>query len=205
MSDRLDTNEITKRIIENYDFNNYTVPSEFMSSSWAFFKEEFKGNNNVNGKVFENLIAYVLAYEGIENIYEQAEVVFVPNAIFDILLYHPNETYTLSIKTTLRERWKQADLEAYAVKNVLKQSKCYLITLSENEVFARRKKRADGSDFYNGLDGFILADKEEFDDLVSKLKTIDFQPSEKVSVIVKEDSYSSLSSLNEKFNIETDL
>lgn len=205
MSDRLDTNEITKRIIENYDFNNYTVPSEFMSSSWAFFKEEFKGNNNVNGKVFENLIAYVLAYEGIENIYEQAEVVFVPNAIFDILLYHPSETYTLSIKTTLRERWKQADLEAYAVKNVLKQSKCYLITLSENEVFARRKKRADGSDFYNGLDGFILADKEEFDDLVSKLKTIDFQPSERVSVIVKEDSYSSLSSLNEKFNIETDL
>lgn len=205
MSDRLDTNEITKRIIENYDFNNYTVPSEFMSSSWTFFKEKLKGNNNVNGKVFENLIAYVLAYEGIENIYEQAEIVFVPNAIFDILLYHPNETYTLSIKTTLRERWKQADLEAYAVKNVLKQSKCYLITLSENEVFARRKKRADGSDFYNGLDGFILADKEEFDDLVSKLKTIDFQPSEKVSVIVKEDSYSSLSSLNEKFNIETDL
>ena len=190
------TEKITKEIIENYDFRIYSKPSHFVRESWDFFEKNFESNNSSNGKIFENLIVYILAYEGIEHIYEQAEVVFVPNAIFDILLYHPKNTHTLSLKTTLRERWKQADLEAYAIKNVLKESKSYVITLSTSEVKARRKKYEKGEDFYNGLDGFILADSKEFDDLITKLKAISFLPSEKISIIKKDDNYSNIEMLN---------
>lgn len=198
----LNTDVITKEIIQKYDFKKHERPSEFIKYTWNCFKDEYKSNNSVNGKVFENLVVYILAYEGIEHIYEQAEVAFVPNAIFDIVLYHPKETYTLSLKTTLRERWKQADLEAYAIKNVLKDSKSYVITLSANEVKARRKKYKAGEDFYNGLDGFVLADTEEFDILVDALKEISFIPSEKISIIQKEDSYSTLEKLNAKFDLK---
>lgn len=198
----LNTDVITKEIIKKYDFKKYERPSEFIKYTWKCFKDEYKSNNSVNGKVFENLVVYILAYEGIEHIYEQAEVAFVPNAIFDIVLYHPKETYTLSLKTTLRERWKQADLEAYAIKNVLKDSKSYVVTLSANEVKARRKKYKAGEDFYNGLDGFVLANTEEFDILVDALKEISFIPSEKISIIQKEDSYSTLEKLNAKFDLK---
>lgn len=196
-----DTDSITKEIIQNYDFDKHKSPSQFINWTWSFFKENYKSNNSVNGKIFENLVVYILAYEGIENIYEQAEVVFVPNAIFDIVLYHPKKTHTLSLKTTLRERWKQADLEAYAIKNVLKESKSYVITLSVNEVKARRNKYDIGEDFYNGLDGFVLANTKEFDDLVNILKDINFIPSEKISIIRKEDRYSTLDKLNYKFGL----
>jgi hypothetical protein len=198
----LDTSIITKELIQKYDFKSHEKPSEFIKYTWTIFKDEYKSNNSVNGKIFENLVVYILAYEGIEHIYEQAEVAFVPNAIFDIVLYHPKETYTLSLKTTLRERWKQADLEAYAIKNVLKDSKSYVITLSTKEVKTRRAKYQSGEDFYNGLDGFILANTEEFDVLVHTLKRIPFMPSEKISIIQKEDSYSTLEKLNSKFDLK---
>ncbi|MDN6268244.1 MAG: hypothetical protein L0J44_10395, partial [Tetragenococcus koreensis] len=158
------TTVITKEILENFDFKNYKSPSDFIEKSWNYYKDSFDSNNSINGTIFENLVAYVLAYEGIDNIYEQAEVAFVPNAIFDILLYSSEQVFTLSLKTTLRERWKQADLEAYAVKNVLKSSKSYVITLSQREVEARRKQAKNKKDFYNGLDGFVIATNTEFDD-----------------------------------------
>lgn len=195
------TQKITKKIIENYDFTTYQKPSEFIDESWIYYKNNFDSDKNINGTIFENLVVYILAYEGINHIYEQAEVAFVPNAIFDILLYHPEYTYTLSLKTSLRERWKQADLEAYAIKNVLKASKSYILSLSHGEVRARRKKFEKGDDFYNGLDGFVLANTEEFDELVEELKQINFIPSEKVSIIVGEDQYVNLKNIKETYGL----
>lgn len=195
------TTVITKAILENFDFKNYKSPSDFIEKSWNYYKDSFSSNNSINGTIFENLVAYVLAYEGIDNIYEQAEVAFVPNAIFDILLYSSEQVFTLSLKTTLRERWKQADLEAYAVKNVLKSSKSYVITLSQREVETRRNQANDKKDFYNGLDGFIIATHTEFDDLISELKKYKFTESDTVSIIKANDRHSNLQTMNEKFDI----
>lgn len=195
------TTVITKEILENFDFKNYKSPSDFIEKSWNYYKDSFDSNNSINGTIFENLVAYVLAYEGIDNIYEQAEVAFVPNAIFDILLYSSEQVFTLSLKTTLRERWKQADLEAYAVKNVLKSSKSYVITLSQREVEVRRKQAKNKKDFYNGLDGFVIATNTEFDDLISELKKYKFTESDTISIIKANDRHSNLQTMNEKFDI----
>lgn len=93
----------------------------------------------------------------------------MPNAIFDILLYNNrNHIISLSLKTTLRERWKQADLEAFALKNVHRKSRSYLITLSEKEAQTIQKKIDSGGVL--GLDQVILANSKDLDYLILELK-----------------------------------
>lgn len=196
--------EITRELIKNFDFTNFITPSSFIRQTWSMYEENYESNQSLNGAVFENLVSYILAYCGIKNIHQQAEICFVPNAIFDIFLYHSKQPYALSLKTTLRERWKQADLEAYALKNVFKTAKCYVLTLSESEVMARRRKYENGEDFYNGLDGFVLANTEEFDDLVEELKTYDFKPSERISIVVTENECQNLEDLDDLLALNRD-
>jgi hypothetical protein len=63
-----------------------------------------------------------------------AEVQFVPNAKFDLMFYtHEIGPILLSAKTSLRERYKQADLEAMALRAVYRRSKTFLVTLNEQE------------------------------------------------------------------------
>src|SRR2546421_9618463 len=96
---------------------------------------------NDNGAIFEYLIMVCLYSKGILPFYIQAKISFVPNATYDIVLYSSaNFPITLSIKTSLRERYKQADLEGLALKNVHRRVKNYLITLSAKEYEGVRKK-----------------------------------------------------------------
>lgn len=202
-SKKLTNIDITQRLIKNFNFSNYKMgePSTFIKECWKEYKTTYTSNQSLNGTIFENLVAYILAYEGIEYIYEQAEIAFVPNAIFDILLYNSDQPYTLSLKTTLRERWKQADLEAYALKNVLKNAKSYVITLSEKEVETRRRKFEKREDFYNGLDGFVLANTSEFDELVRELKKIKFQKGDNISIVKENDRYRGINEYNRVYDL----
>ncbi|CAG8603254.1 12039_t:CDS:2 [Racocetra persica] len=98
---------------------------------------------------------------------------FVPNANYDIALYN-SEGYpiVLSIKTSLRERYKQADLEGMALKNVHRRAKSYLITLSAKEYEGVKRKIKEGD--VAGLDEIILADTEKFDNLLDELANNSF-------------------------------
>lgn len=163
--------EITKDLINVSPISEDLTPSEFVNLYWDLYKERYKGSNSMNGTMFENLIIIALGRAGIKNIYVQTELTYVPSAIFDVFLYHTEGSYALSIKTTLRERWKQADLEALAIKQVHKDVKCYVVTLSVTEVARRRRNDS----VYAGLDRFVLANTSEFDDLVAELLEKDFQ------------------------------
>ena len=163
----------------------YNTPSEFIQAHWDQFLE-YKQYNQVdrstNGSVFEALICILLFRENILPIFSQVEVTFVPNARFDILVYSDNNRmFALSLKTTLRERWKQADLEAFALKNVHRTAKSYLITLSESE--ARNIKAKINSGGVLGLDDVVVANKTEFDDLIESLKTHSYSKPSKIDVI----------------------
>ena len=62
------------------------------------------------------------------------KLLLFPNINYDILLYSKvSGPICLSAKTSFRERYKQADLEAMALKNVHRISKSYLLTLSDEE------------------------------------------------------------------------
>ncbi|QHB17676.1 hypothetical protein [Mannheimia pernigra] len=171
--------DIVRKIIRNYPINQEWKSSEFISFYWNIYTSEFESNNSVNGGVFEQLLVLALLRENISPIYVQAELAFVPNVILDIVLYNRKTPITISAKTTLRERWKQADLEAMATKYVHRDAQCYVVTLSESEVVARRKEENS----YMGINDFILAHTSEFDMLVEKIKQIQITTSESIKII----------------------
>lgn len=70
-------------------------------------------------------------------------------------------------------------MEAMATKYVHREAKCYVLTLSEKEVSSRRKEENS----YMGIDAFILANTNEYDELIEKLKEIKISESESVKII----------------------
>ena len=137
---------------------------------------------NDNGAIFEYLIVICLYSKKILPFYIQAKISFVPNAIYDIVLYNSeNYPITLSIKTSLRERYKQADLEGLALKNVHRRAKNFLITLSAKEYQGVKKKIQEGD--VAGLDKIVLADSPEFDNLLTELSQMSFVKPKAVEVI----------------------
>ncbi len=184
--------EIVAQLFEQHPLSLNMSASELVKNYYQFYKEHHDNNNAVNGKIFEELLAISLITQGIEPIYTQAQMAFVPNVIFDILIYNRHKPIALSAKVSLRERWKQADLEATALKFVHRNAKAYLLSLSEGEIVARRKD----VNSYMGLDGFVLASTYELDDLLADIKkTTQIQESGQIdiitnSVVHKEDKLS---------------
>ncbi len=161
-----------------------SVASDAVQDAWNRLNANQPLSNNLRGSVFELLIGTTLIKHGISPFFRQAEVTFVNNAHFDFLLWEDGwNPISLSIKTSLRERYKQAELEAGALKNVHRKSENYLITLAEDEVAARRRK-IDGTRQYSNLDGLVLANQVEFDELIGYLKSKRFSVPSDVNPMV---------------------
>ena len=93
-------------------------------------KDETK---NIRGKCFELLLEKLLVEKSITPFYREAELQFIDNCRYDVILFEEERgVFSLSIKTSLRERWKQAEHEARLLRAVYPKSKNYLITLDEN-------------------------------------------------------------------------
>lgn len=136
-----------------------------------------------NGKVFEALILYALFRAGIYPAYYQATVKFIPHVVYDILLYHPTYPVILSCKTSLRERWKQADLEGLALKQVYRGASSYLLTLSSEGV--RVQRLVEESEAV-GLDSCIVIESagDRFDQLLQSLSEKRFVEASKILPVV---------------------
>ncbi|KDD78991.1 hypothetical protein [Glaesserella parasuis] len=190
--------DIVKLMVHKYPINQKWKPNELISFYWNVYTSEFESNNSVNGGVFEQLLVLALLREKISPVYVQAELAFVPNVILDIVLYNRKTPITISAKTTLRERWKQADLEAMATKYVHREALCYVVTLSENEVLARRKEENS----YMGINDFVLAHTDEFNQLVEKLKQIQITESESIKIIQSDHKFYDKGSVEKLYQIE---
>lgn len=191
------TQQILNEIFTNIDTTDL-LPSEFVAQSWEYYQVNCDVSNSLNGYVFEGIIMMALAQENISPIYEQVELTYVNHAIFDIFLYSEEMSYALSLKTSLRERWKQADLEGLALKQVHKKSKNYILTLSDEEVQRRRNDDVD----YHSLDGFILADTPEFDELVSELRQREFEVAGTVTIIKHDRQSHTYDTLRNLYNLD---
>ena len=159
----------------------YSTPHEYVKKYWEAYKSSNGKNASVNGKIFELIIETLLYREGILPYYIQAKAAFVPNVDFDVLLYAESEPICLSIKTSLRERYKQADLEAVALKYVHRKAHCFLLTLEKNEADSVAEKIQNSEVL--GLDGMIYCLSDELDNLVDILKQKSFTESQKVDVV----------------------
>lgn len=166
------------------DFRNvaYSSPKDYVAKYMeAYQLSSTKKNASLNGSFFEIVIETLLYREGILPYYTQARAAFVPNVNYDVLLYSKSEPVSLSLKTSLRERYKQADLEAVALKYVHRKSKCYLLTIDKDE--ASRESSKIGAGDILGLDKIVYCFSDEFDVLIQELKQRTFSESEKVDVI----------------------
>jgi hypothetical protein len=111
-----------------------------------------------------------------------AKVAFVPNINYDLLLYSTDRgPICLSAKTSFRERYKQADLEAIAMKYVHRRSQCFLITLSDEDAKMVNNKQKKGDVI--GLDRAVCAISVEFDNLILDLKKFNLVESPEIKVI----------------------
>lgn len=103
----------------------------------------------------------------------------MPNVIFDIVLYDALRPVVLTTKTSLRERYKQADLEGTALLQVYRQAEVYLITMSSDESSNVINKIDDGS--VTGITSCVLATDDAYIELLSKMKNRSF--SEAIPII----------------------
>ena len=160
----------------------YNKPSEYISMFWDAYQKHPEGNTNLNGKIFEYILATLFVREDILPLYLSAKVAFVPNVIYDLMFYTSERgPICLSAKTSLRERYKQADLEAIALKYVHRKALSYLITLEEKEAKSVKAKIKSGDVI--GLDNVVVATKDEFNELVQELKKYQFSEPPTVKVI----------------------
>ena len=156
-------------LTEDFFEIEYERPSEYVSYLLEKYSTHPNRSNSLNGKIFEYILATLFIREEMLPLYMGAKVAFVPNVDFDLMFYTTkNIPICFSAKTSLRERYKQADFETIALKYVHRRAKGYLITLDEVEALSVKAKIQNGDVI--GLDEVIVATNSEFDDLISELK-----------------------------------
>ena len=164
-------------------YTKHLSPTNYVISCWtAYTQSHTRRNNALNGSIFELIIASVCTKNGIMPMFLQASVAFVPNIIYDIIFYTSAQfPICLSLKTSLRERYKQADLEAVALKYVHRNAESYLISLDSHEVIDLKSKIRSGS--LLGIDDVIDAQSDDFCKLMNKLKGMKMIKPEKIDII----------------------
>ena len=165
------------------DFMNQPagLASEYVLDIWRKYEALNINNANTNGAIFEYIIASLLIREQILPFYTQAKAAFVPNVIYDFLIYCQNMPIAISAKTSLRERYKQADLEGIALKYVHRKAKSYLLTLSTREASTLKEKIKDGQII--GIDKIIDINSDDINELVAYIKTFKPQVAGSVQII----------------------
>lgn len=89
---------------------------------------------NLAGSALEYSLLVALLQHGRQPLFWQAEFAEIPNNFYDIVLFtREHGPVVISPKTSLRERYKQADLEALALRGVFPDSRFYLVTLDPNK------------------------------------------------------------------------
>lgn len=184
-------NQVCSNIFEGFfspqDFTSiaYTTSKDYVRMYWDKFQEYARAyrvshqkplNQSVNGNIFEYIIQTLLIRENILPFYSQATMSFIPAIEFDIILYSEDDygvmPYLLSLKTSFRERWKQADLEAEALKKVHRRAKCYLLTMETDDAQSVKEKIAIGEAF--AIDDAIDCNSDDLDNLIAELNTKTF-------------------------------
>lgn len=139
--------------------------------------------NPLNGSIFELIISTLLYKKGFKPFYTQAKVAFVPNVDYDIIFHTSDKNIIcLTLKTSTRERIKQADLEAVALRYVHRRSITFLLTLSTREAKTQKKNLSKGA--FLGLYSIIDCNKnEDLELLFAELSRNSFSVSETIDTV----------------------
>lgn len=146
-------------------------PSKYVDYIWKKAEEDERLTRDVRGKFFELVIASCLIKNNILPFFWQAQLEFVPLANFDLVIYTEERgPIVLSLKTSIRERYKQAEFEAQAMKDVHRRAKNFLVTMEKDEAISLKTKIDSG--VLSGIDEVIVANEKTFDGLFDFLDTL---------------------------------
>ncbi|MFG6084710.1 MAG: hypothetical protein AB3F67_4220 [Candidatus Phytoplasma solani] len=115
--------------------------------------DQYLINNNYNsqsqkvirGKINEYLILLYFQNQGITNLYPQAYLFFIPDIKFDLVLFtQTKRIIAFSIKTCLRDRYRQAMVEGQQLKKLDTRFEFYLLTNNTVEAQRLNKKIKQG-------------------------------------------------------------
>jgi hypothetical protein len=139
--------ELSHDIIKFSQENPTAIPSRFMESAYAKF---CTGIPRHNGKLFEGLFLAILGRAGLSHVILDAEYSCLPYSTVDVAIYNDQKSPALiSLKSSLRERWKQSDLEFSRIKSLNPRAVCAIATLEDAGMPLRllEENRLLGSDF----------------------------------------------------------
>jgi len=146
-------------------------PSKYIDFIWQKAEHDERLTRDVRGKFFELVIASCLIKNNILPFFWQAQLEFVPLANFDLVVYTEERgPIVLSLKTSIRERYKQAEFEAQAMKDVHRRAKNFLVTMEKDEAVTLQAKIDTG--VLSGIDGVIVATEKSFDEQIQLLKSL---------------------------------
>ncbi len=169
-------NESSSRVVDaldaicpNFHDIQYNTPSEYMHYLWSEYETIENRSNSMNGKIFEYMLISLFIRERIFPFYYQTQITFVSNVNFDFFIYTEEGPITLSVKTSLRERYKQAVLEADTMLDVHRNSLNFLVSL-DNQALSTVNNKMQRREIIS-LAGAIYTFSEDFDRLIYFIKS----------------------------------
>ncbi len=157
------SNEETMFLARNQEsFANISKPaSKHIESVWS----EAKRLGVSSGPLFEMIVGSVLYSLEIGPFYRRAALRFVPELDIDFILFNEDETapICLQLTSTLRERHKLADLQAFKIKHFYPKAFFSLLTMDSIDV-----ARKSGVKFPS-LDMLVDAGSTQFDELMVRI------------------------------------
>lgn len=159
---------------------DYSSPQKYVAQYWSVLKNTC--NHTLYNSIFEYIVYTLIYREGIRPFYIKAHSKYAPIVDFEVLFCDVRSTLiSLSLKTSLRERYKQADLEAIALKYVHRKSKCYLLTMDAKEANVQKEKILSGDII--GLDEIVDCTSDDINKLISSLKSLQFTTSRQIDIV----------------------
>jgi len=189
------TNKMFALLDPKIQYKRKEKPADYVSRLWEKYKRFELKSNSLNGSVFEAIVFASLIGAGLSqrNIYIHKTLAFAPDVEYDIILFPKTKNgkvdisapVVLSMKTSLRERYKQAANEGWALKNVYMRAEYYLLTVdSESKIQATNSKIKQKE--LRGIDEIIDPRSEKFNNLVSALRTQGIGRPQKIDVLEEE-------------------
>jgi hypothetical protein len=167
MSEQTTAQEIVTELIPDFHVFKYLPASEYIKHYWTKYKSNYlEDEYKIQEAVLNELIAITLIRRGIMPFYMQAKIAFIPNAIYDFVIYCEDiGPLALSAQLGMYEQYKQVDIGAVVLKNVHRKSESYIISLNDIQVNAKKRGLYD----LMAINNFIYASSPEYDELLQKI------------------------------------
>ena len=173
--DRLKNKTIYKDCFEKNNLDSYVYidAEDFFKHAWGIYskyqnkhyiKKGKKINNNINGQAFEIIFALILDHENILIDSMDSEILSIPLVRPDFIV-KKNINFFISLKTSIRERWKQADWESMKYKKKFADAKCYLLVNNQKDCESLKNKISSLD-----IDGVYYAGSKDINNLIAIIK-----------------------------------